>query len=231
MNYDFSHLNFSDWFIHAKQGLGTKNYLEENAMSMVEVSNTINKGKEIVQSINAKGCNCIGFGEMGIGNTSAAALIMSAITQLSIEECTGYGTGVNEAQLETKMNTLSVVHLKHQLQDLQNNPFQLLSKVGGFEIAMMMGAFLEAFEKGMVIVVDGFIATAALLLAQQIEKDITSHCIFAHTSGEKGHEKMLQYLQAKPLLNLGMRLGEGTGAAIAMPIIQSAVAFSVILIY
>ncbi len=225
VNADFSNTHFGDWFIHAKQGYGTKNYLQENAMSIDEVNNAIEKGKEIVNTLAANGCNCIGFGEMGISNTAAASLIMSAITGLSIEDCTGYGTGVNEVQLATKIDTLRVVHLKHQLHLFNNHPVQLLSKVGGFEIAMITGAYLAAYEKNMLIVVDGFIATAALLVAQQVEKSITQHCLFAHTSGEKGHEKMLQFLQAKPLLNLGLRLGEGTGAAIAMPIIKTAVAF------
>jgi nicotinate-nucleotide--dimethylbenzimidazole phosphoribosyltransferase len=101
----------------------------------------------------------------------------------------------------------------------------LLSCIGGFEIVMMTGAYLKAAALNMIIVVDGFISTAALLAAQAIDKDILNNCIFAHTSGEKGHEKMLAYMGAKPLLNLGMRLGEGTGAALAIPFIQSAVNF------
>ncbi len=212
-------------FIRAKQNMGTENYLETNAMNEPEVVQAIEAGKKILDDIAAKGTNCIGFGEMGIGNSASAALIMSAITKMSIEECTGRGTGVNDEQLKTKINTLKEVFSKHVLSDYGVQPYQLLSKVGGFEIAMMAGAYLQAFQHKMVIVVDGFIATAALLIAQLIEPSIVKNCLFAHTSGEQGHQKMLQYLGVQPILNLGMRLGEGTGSALAMPIIQSAVAF------
>jgi nicotinate-nucleotide--dimethylbenzimidazole phosphoribosyltransferase len=225
VNYDFSSSSFSDFFIDAKQGLGTKNYLDQNAMTHEEVICSIEKGKQIVQDLIAKGSNCVGFGEMGIGNTSSAALIMSAITRISIGECTGRGTGVNDEQLHTKINTLKIVFDKHQLNLLKDEPFDLLSKIGGFEIAMMTGAYIKAFQEKSTIIVDGFIATAALLIALKIEPLVINNCIFAHTSGEQGHEKILQYLQVVPILNLGMRLGEGTGAALAMPIIQSAVAF------
>ena len=225
VNYDFSSSSFSDFFIDAKQGLGTKNYLDKNAMSLEEVSSSIEKGKLIVQVINARGCNCIGFGEMGIGNTSSASLIMSAITGISIEACIGRGTGVNDAQLNTKMNILKIVFDKYQLNLLKDEPFELLSTVGGFEIAMMTGAYISAYQEKSIIIVDGFIATAALLIALKIEPLIINNCLFAHTSGEQGHEKILQYLDVQPILNLGLRLGEGTGAALAMPIVQSAVAF------
>jgi nicotinate-nucleotide--dimethylbenzimidazole phosphoribosyltransferase len=212
-------------FIQAKQSMGTNNYLEINAMNNQQVVQAIEAGKKIINEIVLKGTNCIGFGEMGIGNSAAAALIMSAITQLPIEECTGRGTGVNDEQLAVKIKTLKTVYSKHQLNESAQEPYQLLSKVGGYEIAMMTGAYLAAFNNRMVIVVDGFIATAALLLAHQIEPNILQNCIFAHTSGEQGHQKMLHYLGVTPLLNLGMRLGEGTGSAIAIPIIRSAVAF------
>ena len=103
--------------------------------------------------------------------------------------------------------------------------YELLSRIGGFEIAMMAGAYLEAAQQNMLIVVDGFIATAALLIAKTISEDVVSFCIFAHASDEHGHQKMLQHLNAKPLLQLGMRLGEGTGAALAIPLIRSAITF------
>ena len=229
VNVDFDSLIDSSintaQFIQAKQSMGTENYLETNAMNEQAVSAAIEAGKKIVYDIALKGTNCIGFGEMGIGNSASAALIMSAITQLSITECTGRGTGVNDDQLAVKINTLKAVFSKHQLNECGKQPYQLISKVGGFEIAMMTGAYLEAFKHQMIIVVDGFIATAALLLAQLMEPSIVDNCLFAHTSGEQGHQKMLHYLGVEPILNLGMRLGEGTGSAVAMPIIQSAVAF------
>jgi len=211
-------------FINARMGFGTKNYLEGPAMSEADALSAIIKGKDIVRAVAATGCNCIGFGEMGIGNTSSASLIMSAVTGLPVTECTGRGTGVNDEQLQTKINILEQVYKLHQLQE-HKDAVELLSLVGGFEIATMTGAYLEAAAQKMVIVVDGFIATAALLLARLIEPVVMHYCIFAHTSGERGHEGMLQYLQAKPLLHLGMRLGEGTGAALAIPLVQSAVNF------
>lgn len=212
-------------FINAKMGFGTGNYLEGPAMSEAIALAAIEKGKVIVKTISDRGGNCIGFGEMGIGNTSSASLIMSAVTGIPVAACVGRGTGVNDEQLQTKISTLEQVHTLHQLSGLKAQPVALLAKVGGFEIAMMTGAYLQAAEQKMVIVVDGFIASAALLVAQLINPSILSYCIFAHTSGEQGHEKMLQHLQAKALLHLGMRLGEGTGAALAIPLIQSAVNF------
>jgi len=225
VNADFENIHSKD-FIHAKISLGTKNYLEEPAMRYDEVNDAIQKGKEIVASVCSSGCNCIGFGEMGIGNTSSAALIMSAITRIPIERCAGKGTGVNEEQLRIKIETLQKVFDKYISKNNSSvSPADVLRIFGGFEIAMMVGAYQEAAKQKMVIVVDGFISTSALLIAEALNPGTINYCIFAHTSGERGHQAMLQYLRAKPLLNLEMRLGEGTGAALAIPIIQSAVHF------
>jgi nicotinate-nucleotide--dimethylbenzimidazole phosphoribosyltransferase len=229
VNYDF---DSTLPIVHSKIGKGTGDYSVTTAMSSEEAFGAIEKGKNIVANIAATGCNCIGFGEMGIGNTSAASLMMSSITDTSIEQCVGRGTGVNDEQLQIKINTLKEVHKKHALHLLAHQPVNLLSKIGGFEIAMMAGAYLKAAALKMTIVVDGFISTAALLIAKKIseqEANLQSFSdwglVFAHTSGEQGHEKMLQHLGVKPLLQLGMRLGEGTGAALAIPIIQTAVNF------
>lgn len=211
--------------INAKVGYGTKNYMEEDAMTDREAICAIEKGKEILLQVLTTGCNTIGFGEMGIGNTSSAALIMSSILKLPVAECAGKGTGANSEQLKIKTAILEKVFQLHQLHTLSDNPIELLRRIGGFEIAMMAGAYLEAAKQKMIIVVDGFIATAALLIAYKMNDTVLMNCIFAHTSGEQGHEKMLHYLDARPLLNLEMRLGEGTGAAIAIPLIQSAVNF------
>lgn len=224
VNADLSHLTQPN-FIHAKQGMGTANYLLSEAMTYNSVLSSIEKGKHLVNEVAKAGSNCIGFGEMGIGNTSSAALIMHAITGIPIHACVGRGTGANDEQLTIKINTLEKVAAFHQLHTLGNEPLKLLCGVGGFEIAMMVGAYLAAAEEKMVIVVDGFIATAALLIAVQIESTVMNNCIFAHSSNEQGHAKMLQHLKATPLLNIGLRLGEGTGAALAIPLIESAVAF------
>jgi nicotinate-nucleotide--dimethylbenzimidazole phosphoribosyltransferase len=229
VNFNFA-ANFTtsmrESFICQKTGYGTKNYLVEPAMTEDEAKRAINKGKEVVEVIaESTGCNCIGFGEMGIGNTSSASLIMSAITSISVANCTGRGTGVNEEQLKTKIKTLEEVFTFHKLETLRTKPVSLLSAVGGFEIAMMAGAYLKAAELKMIIVVDGFIAGAALLLALGINPDVRANCIFAHTSHEQAHAAMLRWLDVQPLLQLNLRLGEGTGAALAMPLIQSAVNF------
>jgi len=229
VNFDFSDtLQGRDaaGLLDEKIGYGTRNYLEEEAMSREQALQAMAAGKKIVQELAREGCNCIGLGEMGIGNTSSASLIMSFVTGIPAEECCGRGTGANEGQMETKVATIRNVFRKH-LPAIAGSPdaLTILQHVGGFEIAMMTGAYLQAAESKMIILVDGFITTAALLLAVLIDRKVLDHCIFSHTSGEAGHAKMLQYLGAEPLLNLGMRLGEGTGAAMAFPLLQSAVRF------
>lgn len=225
VNASFESIQAHPTFLSHKQGMGTANYLDTEAMTEAQLEACLQAGKQIVAERFVSGCNCIGFGEMGIGNTSAASLILAAIAGISIEAATGRGTGATDIQLEVKVKTLEKVFQKHQLSNHAQDPYTLLRCIGGFEIAMMTGAYVEAAACNMTIVVDGFIATAALLLANKINPLVINNCIFAHTSGEKGHEQMLAYLEATPLLNLGMRLGEGTGAALAMPLIQSAVAF------
>jgi nicotinate-nucleotide--dimethylbenzimidazole phosphoribosyltransferase len=207
-------------------------------MSIDEVMLCLEKGGNVVQHIFDNGCNIIGFGEMGIGNTSSASLIMHQYCNLPIEACVGLGTGVNSEQLKRKLLTLQKTCAYHSLGQYDITPHSLLARIGGFEIAMMAGAYIKAYELGMTIMVDGFIATAALLSAIKImdtpkttthavepNAAILQHCIFCHSSGEQGHQKILAHLQVKPILNIGMRLGEGTGAALAYPIIQNALAF------
>jgi nicotinate-nucleotide--dimethylbenzimidazole phosphoribosyltransferase len=212
-------------FLNKKIGFGTRNYLEQNAMSIDEVYQAVEAGKEIVKQLSMQGSNCIGFGEMGIGNSSSAALIMSAITGIPVEACIGRGTGVSDKELETKKTILQTVAQLHQINSFGQEPVILLSKIGGYEIAMMTGAYLQAAEEKMVILVDGFIATSALLIARLWNKHITANCIFAHCSNEQGHQKMLDFLSAEPLLSIGLRLGEGTGAALALPLVKAAVNF------
>ncbi|WEK36463.1 MAG: nicotinate-nucleotide--dimethylbenzimidazole phosphoribosyltransferase [Candidatus Pseudobacter hemicellulosilyticus] len=225
VNFDWNQTLVNPDFLDMKIGHGTASYLDGPAMTADEVLRAIGAGRQLVDIVAGSGCNCLGFGEMGIGNTSSAALILSAVTGLPVEDCAGRGTGVNDQQLQTKIETLQKVHAFHRLQELSESPLPLLAKVGGYEIAMMTGAYLEAMERHMVIVVDGFITTAALLIARQLNPAVMEYCLFAHTSGEQGHEKMLHWLGVQPLLQLGMRLGEGTGAAMAIPLICSAVNF------
>lgn len=207
--------------VHAKMGNATNNYLEAKAMDELSMMAAIEKGAAIVEEIERSGCNCIGFGEMGIGNSSAAALLMCAVTKIAIANCVGRGTGANDAQLQTKLQTLEKVFVKHEPE--LHSAFDILQCFGGYEMAMMVGAYLKAAEKKMLIVVDGFIATSALLIAHKLNAQVLGYCVFAHTSGEQGHEQMLHYLGAKPMLNLGMRLGEGSAVALALPLLQSAI--------
>lgn len=222
VNYDFDP---SLPITHAKINHGTADYSINNAMSIDEVKAAIEKGRNIVQSLYDADCNTIGFGEMGIGNTSSASLIMHHLLNLPLSECVGRGTGANDEQLQRKLDTLAEVSSLHELHRTDITLHQLLSCIGGFEIAMMCGAYLQAAELNMLIIVDGFISTAALLVAQRYNSNISNNCVFAHCSDENGHRKMLEHFGAKPVLQLGMRLGEGTGAALSVPVLQSAVAF------
>jgi len=208
--------------IHEKIANGTKNILESAAMTIDECNKAIEAGGKIISDQFKIGCNIIGFGEMGIGNTSSASLLMSKIIGLNIEDCVGNGTGHDVEGLKRKKELLKQAFEKHQL---NSDPIEILATFGGFEIAMMTGAFLKAAELGMTIMVDGFIVTSALLVANEINPEILKNCIFTHTSNEQGHIKMLNHLNANPILGLDLRLGEGTGAAVTYPIIKSAVNF------
>ncbi len=208
--------------IDAKIAKGTKNFLYEKAMSIPELEKCFKLSDEIVSQLNHSGCNIIGFGEMGIGNTSAAALIMSSICNLPLEICTGKGTVVSDDRLAKKIETLKKCQLFH---GSISPAMEVLQTYGGFEIAQICGAMLAAYKKNMLIMVDGFISTAAYLVASKLIPEIKSHAVFCHLSDEAGHKHLLQYLEAEPLVNLKMRLGEGTGCAIAYPLIDSAVKF------
>ncbi|MCY1242715.1 Nicotinate-nucleotide--dimethylbenzimidazole phosphoribosyltransferase [compost metagenome] len=169
-----------------------------------------------------QGCNVIGFGEMGIANTSAAACLMQRLTGLPLADCIGRGTGLDDAGLARKREVLEAALALHA--DAQA-PLDVLATFGGFEIAMMAGAFLAAAASRMVILVDGFIASAALLVAQRLDPNVLQYCVFTHCSHERGHRALLDHFGAEPLLALDLRLGEGTGAALAWPLLASAVAF------
>lgn len=208
--------------IDTKIAKGTQNFLNGNAMTEHQLQQCFERAKNIIDDIADKGCNSIGFGEMGIGNTSSAALLMSSICDLPIEECAGKGTGLSDEQFLKKIKLLKQVQQNHTK---PKDVYEALIIFGGFEIAQICGAMLQSFKRNMLIMVDGFIASAAFLCASKIQPNIINNAIFCHQSDEQGHQKLLNYLQAKPLLNLNMRLGEGTGCAIAFPLIQSAVNF------
>ncbi|MCV9934210.1 nicotinate-nucleotide--dimethylbenzimidazole phosphoribosyltransferase [Flavobacterium sp. LS1R47] len=219
VNYDFpTNANL----INAKIAKGTQSFLHVPAMSETELQLCFLKGSEIVDSIAKTGSNCIGFGEMGIGNTSTASVLMSVLTGFSIIECVGKGTGVDETKLIEKQEILKKAIGNYSG---QTELKEQLAYFGGFEIMQMAGGMLAAYKNNMLILVDGFICTVAFLIAYKINPDIKKNAIFCHSSTEQGHQKLLDYLEAKSVLQLDLRLGEGTGCAIALPILQSAVAF------
>jgi nicotinate-nucleotide--dimethylbenzimidazole phosphoribosyltransferase len=208
--------------IQAKIAKGTQNCLNQVAMTEAQAQEALQKGAEIVAKRQQNGCNTIAFGEMGIGNTSAAALIMQRLTRFPLAQCVGRGTGLTDVQLAHKLALLQQALDKHPV---MNEALSVLSTFGGFEIAMITGAYLKAAELKMLVIVDGFIASAALLVASTLYPAVLDYCVFSHVSNEQGHQALLAYFSATPLLNLDMRLGEGSGAAIAYPLLQSAVAF------
>jgi nicotinate-nucleotide--dimethylbenzimidazole phosphoribosyltransferase len=207
--------------IPAKIARGSRNMRKEPAMTIAECEKAMAAGRAFVKAEADKGCNTIGFGEMGIGNTSPSSLLMHQFTGLPIETCTGAGAGMHGEQLTYKQQVLKEISEKYDPQ----SPLETLATFGGLEIAMMVGAMLEAKAQGMVLLIDGFIATAALLTACQFDAAAKDNALFCHQSEEKGHRLLLEHFNANPVLQLGMRLGEGTGAAVALPVIQSALAF------
>lgn len=219
VNHDFG---FVDGLIAAKIGYGTRNFLEAPAMTRADCESAIAKGAEIAAAEIAQGCNVLGFGEMGIGNTSAAAILTSKLCGLPIEQCVGRGTGLDDAGLSKKQALLSAAITKHPEVTAS---LEVLATFGGFEIAMMAGAMLAAAERRALLLIDGYIATSALLVAASLYPAIKDYCVFAHESGEPGHARQLAWLGVEPLLSLDMRLGEGTGAALAYPLVQAAVNF------
>jgi nicotinate-nucleotide--dimethylbenzimidazole phosphoribosyltransferase len=219
VNYDFKP---NAMLVNHKIGRGTQSFLNQPAMSFMEVEECLSKGAKVVNAIYKKGCNTIGFGEMGIGNTSSASVLMSLLCNIPINECIGKGTGVNDERLLKKQAVL-----KQAIDNYKGDEelFSILEHFGGFEIIQMAGGMLGAFKNNMLILVDGFISSVAFLIAFKINNEIKRNAIFCHSSAEKGHVLLLDYLKVETVLQLGMRLGEGTGCAVAFPIVKSAVAF------
>jgi nicotinate-nucleotide--dimethylbenzimidazole phosphoribosyltransferase len=224
VNHRFSIESASKYpLIDAKIAMGTRNFLYEPAMTADQCQQAVEKGAELARAELLAGSNILGFGEMGIGNTSSAAALFSVISGLPVAQCIGRGTGVDNTGLERKLSVITQAIQHHQADS--TNYLQVLATFGGFEIAMMTGAMLAAAKEKTVLIIDGFIATCALLVAAKMQPEIIDYCVFAHCSNEAGHQALLDYLQVKPLLHLELRLGEGTGAALVFPLIQAAVNF------
>lgn len=209
-------------YLHARIGDGTRNYIEEAAMTAPQRDEAIANGIRLVKERAQQGCNAIGFGEMGIGNTASASLITHFLTGAALHDVVGRGAGLDDAGLARKRDLLARAAARVSGQQLDAE--SVLAEFGGFEIATMTGAFIGAAQAGMLIVVDGFIVTSALLVAHALAPNVLDYCVFAHGSAEPGHQAQLRHLRAHPLLNLGMRLGEGTGAATAFPLIRAGIA-------
>ena len=212
--------------VDAKIARGTANFIERPAMSPEQRDEAIARGRQLAHNLFENGCNVVGFGEMGIGNTAAASLLTHCLVGeaggAELDLVTGRGTGLDDAGLARKRSLLAAALARG---GRPADPLAVLAEYGGFEIAMMAGAMLGAAERRMVLLIDGFIVTSALLLAHALAPRILPYCIFTHRSQEPGHAIQHRHLGVEALLQLDLRLGEGTGAALAWPLVQAAVNF------
>jgi nicotinate-nucleotide--dimethylbenzimidazole phosphoribosyltransferase len=195
---------------------GTADALAGPAMTPAQCAQAIANGREIVRALPG---NALLLGEMGIGNTSAASMLLSRLADIPLDDCVGVGTGLDAAGLQHKRAVLAEVMALHREAAL---PLDALAAFGGFEIATLVGAVLQAAEERRVIVVDGFITGAAVLVAHGLQPNVVQRCVAAHVSAEPGHALLLRHLDLRPLLQLDLRLGEGSGAALAWPLLESA---------
>ncbi len=201
-----------------KVAYGTQDCSQGPAMTEQECALAIRNGVELVKQLPG---NALLLGEMGIGNTSTASLLLSKLCGIPVAQVTGMGTGLNAEGVQRKIAVLEEVLAKHA--DV-TEPLQVLAAMGGLEVATMVGAVLQAAAERRVIVVDGFITTSAVLIASRLQPAVLERCVYAHRSGEPGHDLMLKALNGKPLLDWQLRLGEGSGAATAWPLLPSACA-------
>jgi len=213
-----------DGLLDHKVRKGTRNMLREAAMSDVEMAAAVAVGLKFADDAKTRGKNLLAVGEMGIGNTTAASAITAVLTGALVPDITGKGTGLDGRAQVHKQTIIEAVIKKH-FADIRSgapDPLEVLRCVGGLEIAAMAGMILGAARCGVAVVVDGFISTAAAAIAFAIEPRVRGYLLAGHQSEEPGHRVLLEYIGLRPILNLNMRLGEGTGAVLAMPIIESA---------
>lgn len=197
---------------------GTQDASAGPAMAPEQCAQALLNGMEVVRAMPG---NALLLGEMGIGNTSVASLLLARLAGLPLAEVTGAGTGLDAAGIERKR---AVLQLALDVNASATSPLEALAALGGYEVATLVGSVLQAAAERRVIVVDGFITSAAVLVASRLQPHVLQRCVFAHRSGERGHTLMLAQMQTEPLLDLGLRLGEGSGAALAWPLLQSACA-------
>ena len=218
-------------FLDRKIARGTRNFLYEPAMSEEELEQTIEVGVALADDCHREGCNILCIGEMGAANTSPSSIWMSLFCGIPLSECIGAGSGLDERGISHKQRVLEEAVKRFQSSEKTTTATSCPSLMtaetiryfGGFEMVAAIGAMLRAAELRMLVMVDGFIMTACALAACQLYPEAKEYMIFGHCGDESGHRRMLDFLQAKPLLSLGLRLGEGTGALCAYPIIDSAV--------
>ncbi len=199
---------------------GTRNFVHTPAMTPPQAEQAVRVGLEEAQAALAQGAQVLLLGEMGIGNTTAAAALACALQGFSPQEVVGRGTGVDEAGWRRKVRVVEAALARHR--PAPQDPWQVLTTVGGLEIGALAGAMIAAASQRVPVLLDGFIVTAAALLAEALAPGVRHFLIAGHVSQERGHARMLQALGLRPLLNLEMRLGEGSGAAVAYPIVQAA---------
>lgn len=209
--------------LNRKIARGTRNFLHEPAMSKEQYEAALTVGADLVDNCQKQGCQIICIGEMGIANTSPSSIWMHLFTGIPLKECIGAGAGLNSEGIRHKYEILSQAVANYQSVTHQATPETPLAYFGGFEMVAAIGAILRAAELHLIILIDGFIITACALAACQLYPAVKDYMIFTHCGDENGHHRMLESLQAEPLLRLGMRLGEGTGALCAFPIVDSAV--------
>lgn len=219
VDYDLSGV---EGVINRKIARGTRNFLHEPAMSEEQFNCTIEVGCELVDDCAKKGCQILSVGEMGIANTSPSSIWMSLFGDIPLDECIGAGAGLGNPGIEHKCQVLNAA-LKHYNETMAPSDVNAIRYFGGFEMVAAIGAMLRAAELGIIVLVDGFIMTACAIAAIRLYPAAQDYMIFTHCGDESGHRRMLDIVGAKPLLNLGLRLGEGTGALCAFPIIDSAV--------
>ncbi|WP_448564002.1 nicotinate-nucleotide--dimethylbenzimidazole phosphoribosyltransferase [Thalassotalea ganghwensis] len=219
-------------YLHRQRlGAGTEDFSSQSAMSAEQVDLGLNYGEKIVKDIAEQGCQIMLLGEMGIGNTSSASALLALLTNTPVIDCVGKGTGINDEQYQRKVSLIEQAKARIDStysfngEALNAELLRLLAEVGGFEIVQMIGAIIAAAKQQLPVVIDGFIVSVAALYATKLSPAVKDYLIFAHCSQEKAHKLVLAHLDAKPLLDLGLRLGEGSGAALAMPMIKAAAAF------
>ena len=221
VDYDLSDI---PGILNCKIARGTRNFLHEPAMSPEEYDRTLRVGIDLVDACHAEGCKVLCLGEMGIANTSPSSIWMHLFCHIPLDECIGAGAGLNSAGINHKRDILhQALERFKKTTDNRQQTTEVLRYFGGFEMVAAIGAMLRAAELKMLILVDGFIMTACALAACQLHPEAKHYMIFGHCGDESGHRRMLDAMGAEPLLSLGMRLGEGTGALCAFPIVDSAV--------